>query len=91
MVNVVVARKRTIQVSANATSGVLDTTVPVTIKNTPSIGTIGSTYRLDHLQDVSATNETDGAIPIYDSSIDKYVVRQIDLGDLGGGIDGGTF
>jgi hypothetical protein len=91
MVNVVVGRKRDIRVSANATSGIIDTTVPVTIKNTPTFGNIGTTQRLDHLQDVSAVGEVSGAVPVYNSSIDKYVVQKLQFPDIVGDLDGGTF
>ena len=37
MVNVVVSRKRNVKVSTNATAGVIDTSIPVTLKNTPII------------------------------------------------------
>jgi|LakMenE18May11ns_1017448.scaffolds.fasta_scaffold9940540_3 hypothetical protein len=92
MVNVIVGRKRDIRISANATGGIIDTTVPVTIKNTPTLGNIGSAQRLDRLQDVSATNEITGAVPVYDSSLDKYIVKKVDLGsDVVGDLDGGNF
>lgn len=89
--NVVVGRKRNIRVTANGTSGILDTSTPVTLKNTPTIAS-GGVDRFDHLIDVSALNETDGAVPIYDSSADKYVVKKLDLGtDVVGDLDGGSF
>jgi hypothetical protein len=81
MVNVIVARPRNIQVSSNATAGVLDSSTPVTIKN--SVSTNGIT-RLDSLVDVNASNETDNATLVYDFETDTYVVKQMDL-------DGGTF
>lgn len=92
MVNVIVGRKRDIHVSTNATGGIIDTAIPVTVKNTPTLGTLGTTQRLDHLQDVSAANEITGAVPVYDSSLDKYVVKKVDLGsDVVGDLDGGNF
>jgi len=81
MVNVIVARPRNIQVSSNATAGVLDSSTPVTIKN--SVSTNGIT-RLDSLVDVNASNETNNATLVYDFETDTYVVKQMDL-------DGGTF
>lgn len=81
MVNVIVARSRNIKVSSNATAGVLDSSTPVTIKNSPL--TSGIT-RLDSLVDVNASNETDNATLVYDFHTDTYVVKQMDL-------DGGTF
>lgn len=89
--NVVVGRKRNIRVSANGTSGILDSTVPVTLKNTPTISS-GGIDRLDHLKDVSAIGETTGAVPVYDSVTDKYIVKKLDLGtDVVGDLDGGSF
>lgn len=82
MVNIVVAKK--------STTGVISTTAPVTLKNVPTLAS-GEFTRLDHLQDVNATNEVNGAVPVYDSTIDKYVVKKVDLGDVSGNLDGGTF
>lgn len=90
MVNVVVARKRTVQVSSNATAGIIDTTVPVTLKNTPSLISGGAT-RLDGLTDVVASGETNGATLVYEASTDKYIVKKLDLADVTGNLDGGTF
>ena len=89
--NVIVGRKRNIRVSANGTSGILDTTVPVTLKNTPTISS-GGVDRLDSLKDVSALGETTGAVPVYDSITDKYIVKKLDLStDVVGDLDGGLF
>jgi hypothetical protein len=88
-VNVVVARKRTVQVSANATAGIIDSTTPVTLKPIPSLNV--GVDRLDKLKDVIATGEANGAVPVYDSGIDKYIIKQVDLGEVTGNLDGGTF
>ena len=88
MTNVVVARKRTVQVSANGTAGILDTSVPVTLKNNPSLI---ATTRLDRLTDVVANNEISGATLVYEASTDKYFVKKLDLSDVTGDLDGGTF
>lgn len=88
MTNVVVARKRTVQVSANGTAGILDTSVPVTLKNNPSLSATG---RLDRLTDVVANNEISGATLVYDAITDKYFVQKLDLSDVTGDLDGGTF
>ena len=88
MTNVVVARKRTVQVSANGTAGILDTSVPVTLKNNPSLN---STGRLDRLTDVVANVEVNGATLVYEASTDKYIVKKLDLSDVTGDLDGGTF
>jgi hypothetical protein len=89
-INVIVARKRDIRVSANATSGIIDTTTPVTIKPIPTIAS-GGIDRLDHLKDVNANTEVDGATLVYDSGNDKYIVKKLDLANVTGNLDGGDF
>lgn len=89
-INVVVGRKRDIQISANATAGVISTNRnTVTLKELPTI-TSGAT-RLDSLTDVVASGETQGAVPVYDASTDRYIVQQLNLSDVTGDLDGGTF
>lgn len=88
MTNVVVSKKRTVQVSANATAGIINTTVPVTLKNNTIL--TGST-RLDRLTDVDANNETSGSTLVYDASTDKYIVQKLDISNVTGDLDGGTF
>ena len=90
-INVVVARKRNVQVSTNATAGIIDSTTPVTLKPIPSVSSGSGVDRLDKLKDVVATGETNGAVPVYDSQSDKYIVKHIDLADVTGNLDGGTF
>jgi hypothetical protein len=90
MVNVVVSRKRTVQISANATAGIIDTTTPVVLKNNPVVVTGGVT-RLDKLTDVSANNEINGATLVYNAENDTYVVQKLDLSNVTGDLDGGTF
>jgi hypothetical protein len=87
MVNVVVARKRTVQVSSNATAGVIDSNVPVTLKNFQ----IGGVVRLDKLIDVDASAETNKATLVYDASLDKYIVKQLEFSEILGDLDGGEF
>ena len=82
MINVVVAKKRT--------TGLIDTSVPVTLKNTPTVASGGAT-RLDRLTDVVANNEIEGATLVYSAATDQYIVKQLDLGDVSGSLDGGTF
>lgn len=89
MVNVVVSRKRTIQISANATAGIIDTSTPVVLKNNPV--SIGGVTRLDKLTDVSANTEIDGATLVYNAANDTYVVQKLDISDVTGDLDGGTF
>ena len=88
MTNVVVSKKRTVQVSANATAGIINTTVPVTLKNNTIL--TGST-RLDRLTDVDANNETSGSTLVYDASTDKYIVQKLDISNVNGDLDGGNF
>jgi hypothetical protein len=88
MTNIVVSKKRTVQISANSTAGIISTSTPVVLKNNP-IG-IGVT-RLDNLTDVDATSETDKATLVYDSNQDKYIVKQLEFSDISGEIDGGIF
>jgi len=88
-INVVVGRKRTVQVSANATAGIIDTSAPVTIKSIPTLNT--GVTRLDKLTDVIANGEVDKATLVYDATSDKYVVKKMEFGDISGEIDGGVF
>lgn len=88
MVNVVVSRKRNVKVTTNATAGVIDTTVPVTLKTVPYIT---GTTRLDHLLDVNASTEAEGAVPVYEADTDTYVVKQVSLSNVIGDLDGGVF
>ena len=89
MTNVVVSRKRTVQISANATAGIIDTSTPVILKNNPVA--IGASTRLDKLTDVVANNEVNGATLVYNSENDTYVVQKLDLSNVTGDLDGGTF
>jgi len=83
MVNVVIAQTRNIQVTANTQGTTLTTTPnPVTLKNETSFSS--SITRLDSLQDVVATSETNNSTLVYDETTDKYIVKQLDL-------DGGNF
>lgn len=83
MVNVVVATPQTIQVSANVSGTTLSTSRPVTLKNDTTLSSAASS-RLDTLDDVNATGESNNATLVYDSTTDTYIVKQLDL-------DGGTF
>jgi hypothetical protein len=88
MVNVVVGRKRTVQISTNATAGIIDTTTPVVLKNNPVLGGV---TRLDKLVDVAANNEVNGATLVYNAANDTYVVQKLDLSNVTGDLDGGNF
>lgn len=88
MVNVVVSRKRNIQVSSN-TVGVIDTTVPVTLKNVPTL--VNGVDTIDELNDVNLSQRNDGSTLVYDQPSDTYVVKHLDFVDIAGDLDGGTF
>lgn len=90
MVNVLVSRKRTIQISANATAGIIDTSTPVVLKNNPVVVS-GGVSRLDKLTDVAANNEINGATLVYNAANDTYVVQKLDISNVTGDLDGGTF
>jgi hypothetical protein len=91
MVNVIVGKKRNVKISANGTGGIINTTVPVTLKNTPVLSSQGAVPRLDHLPDVNASQETDGATLVYSANNDTYYVKKLDLSEVTGGLDGGEF
>lgn len=89
-INVVVGRKKNVQVSANSTSGIISTNRNnVSLKNVPTI--LSGVNRFDALTDVVPTGEINGAVPVYDQSTDKYIVKKLDLNDVNGDLDGGTF
>jgi len=89
-VNVLVAKKRAVHVSTNATAGVIDTTVPVTIKTIPVLMS-GNNSTLESLSDVVAVNETTGDTLVYDSSSKTWIAKKLDISNVTGNIDGGTF
>ena len=95
MTNIVVAQQRTIRVSTNATSGIINTSVPVTLKNNPTIYSGNGASSIDTLNDVNITNRTDGSTLVYDSSTNTYLVQPLNFSDLSGtftgDIDSGTF
>jgi len=88
MTNVLVARKRDIKVSMNATSGIVDSTIPVTLKNSQALS---GPNRLDRLLDVDATGEIENATLVYNADTDKYVVKKLDFANVTGSLDGGIF
>jgi hypothetical protein len=91
MVNVVVSRKRFVNVSTHGTGGVIDTTVPVTLKNVPTIISGTGVHTVDQLTDVNLTQRTDGSTLIYDQPTNTYIVREMDYAEVHGNIDGGEF
>lgn len=88
MTNVIVARPRRVKVTSNATAGVIETIVPVTLKNSPI--TSGAN-KLSKLSDVDASTQTDGSVPVYDIFSDKYIIKHLDVVNVVGDLDGGTF
>lgn len=86
--NVIVARQKTVQVSANATLGIIDSTSPVTLVNTPTLVSMGA-ERLSQLTDVNTSNAANGDTLVYQNG--TYVVSQLDMEYITGGLHGGTF
>lgn len=89
-INVVVSKQRTIHVSTNATAGIIDTTVPVTLKNVPTVISGGSTT-IDQLLDVDISQRVDGSTLVYNQPTNTYLVKQLDMNEITGAIDDGTF
>jgi hypothetical protein len=89
--NVVVGRQRNIQVSTNATAGIIDSVAGVTLKNTPTLITGTGVERLVNLRDVNANDKTNGVTIVYDSLLNLYVAKKLDLDYITGIMDGGTF
>jgi hypothetical protein len=81
---------KAIKVTVNSSAGILNSTNQVVLKNTPTLIAGGST-RLDKLVDVDPSGEIDKATLIYDATQDKYIVKQMEFGDIAGDLDGGTF
>jgi hypothetical protein len=78
----------TVSVKVNQ-DGAIRSNAPVTIKSTIE----ARTNRLDSLEDVveEAGSVANGQTLVYNSDLDKYIVKAIDLGDVLGTLDGGTF
>lgn len=77
----------TVSVKVNQ-DGVIKSSAPVTIKSS-----LEAARRLDQLDDVveEASSVANGQTLVYNSDLDKYVVKAIDLGEVSGTLDGGTF
>jgi hypothetical protein len=73
---------KAVKITVNSSASLISSTNQVVLKNNPVGG--GGVTRLDKLADVDASTETDKATLVYNASLDKYVVKQLD-------IDGGTF
>jgi hypothetical protein len=78
-----------VSISRKSSTGVINPTNPVTLKSVPTINS--GVDRLDALKDVSPSGETSGAVPVYDSVTDKYIVQKLNMTDIVGDLDGGTF
>ena len=91
-ISAVVVKHKTINavVSKKANLGTINTDVPVTLKNVPTIISGGATS-FDELNDVNLQQRTDGSVPVYDQPTNTYVVKHLQLSEIDGGFDGGTF
>lgn len=85
------ATQRTINVaiSKRNQTGVLNTSVPVTLKNMPVVSSGAST--VDQLKDVNLVYRADGSTLVYDPVTDIYVVKNLDFDYIVGDLDGGVF
>lgn len=69
----------------NTTGDSLSSAKPVTLKNQ-----IQEIRSIEDFGDVEEVNVTTGATLVYNSTIDKYQIRPLEIEDLGA-IDGGSF
>jgi hypothetical protein len=69
--------------------GIIDSSSPVTLK-TSSVTSTGA-EKLAQLKDVVTAGETSGSTLIYDEGTNEYYVRKLDLAEVTGNLDGGTF
>lgn len=87
-INVVVAQKRPIQVSTNATATSIVTNNPITLKPDTNFSTIGASGadidKLSTLLDVDISSEQDGSVLQYNVTANNYQVKPLN-------IDGGVF
>lgn len=88
--NVVVTRKRTVQVASDNSLGIIDSTSPVNLVKTPTLVSLG-VQKIDELNDVNVVNTVQGATLVYDSDNNTYTVTQLDMQYITGGFHGGTF
>jgi len=84
-INVVVAQKKPIQVSTNATASAIVTNNPVTLKPDTNftVENVG-VQELDQLIDVDITLEQDGSVLQYNAANNNYQVKPLV-------VDGGVF
>ena len=88
VINVVVAKKRTIQVNTG-TANLVSPSSAVTLKNITTIAT--GVTKLSQLSDVDVTNVAEGDTLVYNSSTSKYTAEPLDLNYTVGTLDGGNF
>lgn len=77
------------KVVVNNLGGVLTAASPFTIKN--EIGENIAIAAMDQLTDLDLTNKANTAVPVFNSSANKYEVRPLTFDDISGTITGGTF
>jgi len=87
MTNVIVSTKRPIQISAGGTTGLVQTSTQVTLKNNPP----QSAFPLEQLSNVDSAGEVNGVVLVYDSVVRKWVTKKLNLDDVQGNLDGGDF
>lgn len=63
----------------------------ITVKNQVITVSSSGANRLDELQDVVESNPQEGDTLVYNASTDKYEVQRLNLTDVDGPLDGGTF
>ena len=83
-----------VRVSFDTATGIISTS-PVSITtlsdfNYSNASSSSTSNRLDKLNDVVATNEVDGGVPVYDAATDKYIIKQL-TAVTPSDIDGGGF
>ena len=91
MTNVVVAKTKKIKVSSNATAGIINTSVPVVLKNNPTIISGGGVSSVENLLDVNVVSKITGATLVYDAGTNTYLIEPLNFSDIVGNIDSGTF
>jgi hypothetical protein len=78
-----------VAISEKNQTGVLNTSVPVTLKNMPVFSSGAST--VDQLKDVNLVNRSDGSTLVYDPNTDTYIVKRLNFEYIVGDLDGGVF
>ena len=53
--------------------------------------TIFGSNMLDQLSDVAIESEADGAVPVFDASLGKFIIHPLSANNLAGPVDGGVF